>query len=100
MDFESEAVSASDIRYFSETFMQVQETSPTPYSDTLSGMEALRRIQSQARYLFYPDEFAMLTGREPQSVAIKSALMRLSRQGLITLAVKRPAALLIVPAEH
>lgn len=80
--------------------MQSRKTSPVSDFDALSGAEALRRIQSQARYLFHPDEFAKLTGREVQSVAVKSALMRLSRQGLITLAAKRPAAWLIVPPEH
>ena len=67
---------------------------------SLSAENALRCIQGKARYIFGPDEFARLTGREPASVATKSALMRLSAAGRIRLALKRPTKWLIVPAEH
>jgi len=61
---------------------------------------ALFQIQSQARYVFTPSEFAMRTGRVPDSNALKMALQRLARQGRITLATKRPAHWLIVPPEQ
>jgi len=63
-------------------------------------MSALRRIQSQSRYLFTPEEFAHLTGREPGSAALKMALQRLSKAGQIVLATKTPVQWLIVPPEH
>lgn len=64
------------------------------------GVSALRSIQSQARYLFTPAEFAQLTGREPGSAALKMALQRLSKAGNIVLATKNPPQWLIVPPEH
>jgi len=67
---------------------------------TLSSEEALRSIQAQARYIFTPDEFARLTGRQGRSVSTRSALMRLSGAGRIVLALKQPTKWLIVPAEH
>lgn len=67
---------------------------------TLSSEEAIRGIQSKARYLFRTEEFAALTGRIAGGVAVKSALARLSRAGRIALVSKRPAIWLIVPAEH
>lgn len=72
--------------------------SDSSQSSTAEG--ALFSIQSQARYVFTPDEFAMLTGREPNSSALKMALQRLTRQGRIVLATKRPARWLIVPPEQ
>lgn len=62
--------------------------------------EALRRIQSQARYVFGEAEFSSLTGREPGSMASQMALQRLSNAGQIALAHKRPAKWLIVPPEQ
>jgi len=64
------------------------------------GQEALRRIQAQARYVFAADEFAVLTGRAARSAAVKQALQRLSRRGLIISASKQPSRWLIVPPEH
>lgn len=69
-------------------------------SQALSTEDALRSIQVQARYLFSPEEFAKLTGRQGRSVSTRSALMRLSTAGRIVLALKRPTKWLIVPAEH
>lgn len=67
---------------------------------SISAENALRSIQGKARYVFTPEEFARLTGREPGSIAAKSALTRLSAAGQIVLALKRPTKWLIVPAEH
>ena len=65
-------------------------SSSQPLSVAQDGMSALRRIQSQSRYLFTPEEFAHLTGREPGSAALKMALQRLSKAGQIVLATKTP----------
>jgi len=82
----------------------MQQTQPAnstlPTFVAQDGMSALRRIQSQARYLFAPEEFAQLTGRESGSAAMKMALQRLSKAGQIVLATKAPAQWLIVPPEH
>lgn len=82
----------------------MQQTQPAnstlPPSVAQDGMSALRHIQSQARYLFTPAEFAQLTGRESGSAALKMALQRLSKGGQIVLATKAPAQWLIVPPEH
>lgn len=61
---------------------------------------ALRHIQAQARYFFEPLEFAALTGKNLETAGVKKALVRLSRQGRIVLATKRPTGWLIVPPEH
>lgn len=74
--------------------MSVQESEPLPIA------EALRRIQSEARYLFRTGELAKLMNKEPNGPAIKFALMRLAKSGRITLVSKRPATWLIVPPEH
>jgi len=66
----------------------------------LGADDALRHIQAQARYFFEPTEFAALTGKAPQSTGVKKALVRLSRQGRIVLATKRPTGWLIVPPEQ
>ncbi|MBS0342136.1 MAG: hypothetical protein JSS56_16575 [Proteobacteria bacterium] len=60
----------------------------------------LRKLQSQARYLFREDEFARHTGREPGSPASQLALQRLSKAGRIVLAQKNAARWLIVPPEQ
>lgn len=65
-----------------------------------SAENALRTLQSAARYTFGSTEFAELTGREAGSDATKAALARLTRAGRIVLAGKRPAVYLIVPPEH
>lgn len=64
------------------------------------GPDFLRRLQSQARYLFSEEEFARQTGREPGGPASQLALQRLSKSAHITLAQKRPARWLIIPAEQ
>jgi len=61
---------------------------------------ALRSIQAKGRYVFEASEFAALTGRDPNSVATKAALARLSKTGRITSLVRHPSTWLIVPAEH
>lgn len=61
---------------------------------------ALRALQSKGRYLFGVEEFAGLTGREPQSVAVRSALARLSKSGKVASLVRRPPTWLIVPPEQ
>ena len=66
----------------------------------LTAEEALRAIQSGSRYFFEMDEFARLVGRDASSPAVKKALHRLAKRGLIVLATKRPAGWLIVPAEQ
>lgn len=75
--------------------IQTSESSPGATADA-----ALRQIQAKARYVFTPEEYAVLTGRAPGGAALKMALQRLARQGRITLATKRPVNWLIVPAEH
>ena len=69
-------------------------------SEALDADGALRQIQAQARYFFEPAEFAALTGKTVQSPGVKKALARLSRQGRIVLATKRPSGWLIVPPEQ
>lgn len=63
-------------------------------------LEAVRRIQSQSRYIVSSEEVAVLTGRDAGSNALKMALLRLAKQGLITCVSKRPTRWLIVPPEH
>ena len=97
-------------RYYGRTIMQPRPVLPSPVLSPPSGKAssarvessegALFEIQSQARYVFTPDEFATRTGRVPDSNALKMALQRLARQGRITLAIKRPAHWLIVPPEQ
>lgn len=74
-------------------------TATTP-SFTKDGTDALRRIQSDARYVFAPEEFARLTGRPVKGAATKMALQRLARSGLTVLASKHPVRWLIVPPEQ
>jgi hypothetical protein len=66
----------------------------------LSAEGALRNIQAQARYVFTPEEFARLTGRQPGSPAANAALWRLRAARRIVSVLKRPAKWLIVPPEH
>lgn len=73
---------------------------PTRAEEPLRPRAALRAIQSQARYLFAPEEFGRLVGRDGDSMMVKKALHRLTLQGLITLASRRPTSYLIVPAEQ
>lgn len=61
---------------------------------------ALRSIQAKGRYIFEAPEFAAMTGRDPNRVATKAALARLSKTGRITSLVRHPSTWLIVPAEH
>lgn len=90
------------VRYFSQTFISMNSATgiaPAP-SFAKSGTGALRRIQSSARYVFTPEEFARLTGRPVKGVAVKMALQRLARSGLTVLAGKHPVRWLIVPPEQ
>ena len=73
---------------------------PPLHDEVLTAEGALRGIQSGARYFFETDEFARLVGRDADSSAVKKALHRLAKRGLIVLATKRPAGWLIVPAEQ
>lgn len=73
---------------------------PARHGEALTAEGALRAIQSGSRYFFETDEFARLVGREVDSPAVKKALHRLAKRGLIVLATKRPAGWLIVPAEQ
>lgn len=93
-------------RYYSITFMQASllslpaQPSPVVPSEPLHAEAALRAIQSGARYFFETGDFAQLVRRDPDSPAVKKALHRLVKQGLVVLATKRPAGWLIVPAEQ
>lgn len=74
---------------------------PTPAASAQGDSEsALRSLQSKGRYIFRAEEFARLTGREPNSVAVKSALARLSKSGKVASLVRRPPTWLIVPPEQ
>lgn len=74
---------------------------PPPAASSRKDSEsALRSLQSKGRYLFRAEEFAKLTGRRPQSVAVKSALARLSKSGRVASLVRRPPTWLIVPPEQ
>ena len=73
---------------------------PPRHGEALTAEGALRAIQSGSRYFFETDEFARLVGRDTNSPAVKKALHRLAKRGLIVLATKRPAGWLIVPAEQ
>lgn len=76
-------------------------TAPTTASnESFDADGALRHIQAQARYFFEPAEFAALTGRTSESAGLKKALVRLSSQGRIVLATKRPTGWLIIPPEQ
>lgn len=66
----------------------------------LNANAALRAIQSGACYFFETTDFAQLVQRDADSSAVKKALHRLVKQGLVVLATKRLAGWLIVPAEH
>ena len=77
-----------------------RKVSAPTLSAKLDAEGAVRHIQTQARYFFEPAEFASLQGRDPDSPGVKKALVRLSQQGRIVLATKRPAGWLIVPPEH
>jgi len=68
--------------------------------EPLNAEAALRAIQSGARYFFETSDFAQLVRRDSDSPAVKKALHRLAKQGLVVLATKRPAGWLIVPAEQ
>lgn len=70
------------------------------HSEPLNAEAALRAIQTGARYFFETKDFAQFVGRGPDSPAVKKAVHRLVKQGLIVLATKRPAGWLIVPAEQ
>lgn len=74
--------------------------SATVASDSINSQSALQSIQASSRYFFDASEFARLTGREPDSVSVKMALHRLSKQGRIACVARRPARWLIIPAEH
>ena len=65
----------------------------------LRSEEALSRIQARSRYYFKLSEFAQLTGRDSGTAAYL-AVNRLSRQGRVVTATRRPAGYLIVPPEH
>lgn len=74
---------------------------PTPVAPLREDADGvLRSLQAKGRYLFRAEEFARLTGREPQSVAVKSALARLSKSGKVASLVRRPPTWLIVPPEQ
>ncbi len=78
---------------------------PTPLpslgrGEPLNAEAALRAIQSGARYFFETSDFAQLVRRDSDSLAVKKALHRLAKRGLVVLATKRPAGWLIVPAEQ
>lgn len=73
---------------------------PEGQRQPLDAEAALRAIQSGARYFFEASEFAKLVRRDLDSPAVKKALHRLVKKGLIVLATKRPAGWLIVPAEQ
>lgn len=62
--------------------------------------EALRRIQSQARYLVRTDELARMLNKDLKGSAITSALSRLAKAGRVVLLSKRPSTWLIVPPEQ
>ena len=93
--------------YYTRTFMQPPAPSLAPAQpqargqrDPLNAEAALRAIQSGARYFFETHDFAQLVHRDADSSAVKKALHRLVKQGLVVLATKRPAGWLIVPAEQ
>lgn len=76
------------------------ESSKDSWSEPLTAKAAIRTIQSAARYFFEPGEFGRLVGQDGDSIRVKKALYRLAQEGLITLATRRPAGYLIVPAEQ
>src|SRR5438132_849679 len=68
--------------------------------EALRSNSALSAMQSRSCYFFRPEEFAMLTAREPGSTSTKSALSRLSEKGQIVSVSRQPAGWLIVPPEY
>jgi predicted transcriptional regulator of viral defense system len=60
--------------------------------------EALRLIQSQARYVFDTEEFARVTGRNAHAARV--SLARLARRKYVEVVHKRPSVWLIVPPEY
>lgn len=65
----------------------------------VSSMHELKKLQAQARYFFSVSQFAELTGRNPDSVATKSALARLSKAGEIASISKQSGGWVIIPPE-
>ena len=88
------------MRYYYHNFLKnvVDANAPTP--EPLSVDEALRRIQSEARYLFRTTDLAKMVGKAPNGPALKFALLRSAKAGRIALVSKRPSTWLIVPPEH
>jgi len=75
--------------------MDNADTQPSGFSSH----GALRYFQSRARYFFEPAEFARLTGRCPETTAVRLALSRLAASRRIVPVTRRPAGYLIVPTE-
>lgn len=73
---------------------------PLTGGEVLRSTSALSSMQSRSHYFFRPDEFALLTGREPGSDSAKAALSRLSEKGQIVSVSKQPAGWVIVPPEY
>jgi predicted transcriptional regulator of viral defense system len=80
--------------------MKISSDQTSMPASRVSAAVALRKLQSQARYLFRPTDFAEITHQDPQGIAVQSALKRLSARGLIKSLSRRPSTWLIVPPEY
>jgi predicted transcriptional regulator of viral defense system len=76
------------------------ESLNSPSVSCASPPEALRRLESEATYLFTPDEFASRVGRAGEKTAVKRVLDRLSAKGLVASVRKKPPLWVLVPAEQ
>lgn len=81
-------------------FFACPVTSHLPPSGPLTLPEALRQIQSQARYLVRTEELARTMKKDPRGSAITAALNRLAKAGRVVLLTKKPSTWLIVPPEQ
>lgn len=73
---------------------------PPLVADDPSPLEALRRLESGASYLFTPDEFASRIRRDGEKTAVKGVLARLSAKGLVASVRNKPPLWVLVPAEQ
>ncbi len=65
----------------------------------LNSEQALKRIQSESRYLFDSNEFAQLTARA-SAPSVEQALQRLARKHQIAMLRKNPTRWVIIPPEQ
>ena len=86
--------------YHADTRNSTLTQSSTQKIARTTSMLELKKFQSQARYFFTSNQFAELTGRDPDSAATKSALARLSKAKEIASISKQSGGWVIIPPEY